>query len=272
MKQALMKVLLVGATALLVCAPGSYGAFPGENGKLAWAIDDTELGDRLICMGIPGGAQTCQYGTTSLIQDDPAWSSDGTRMALMSFWEDGEIAVRNADGSGETLLTGTIDDADGDPAWAPGDTLLAFTRESFAAPEVYAIKPDGSGLVNLTNHPALDVSAAPGSTGRIAFTSNRGGSPDIYLMDPDGGNVQQLTHAPGDDGSPNWSPDGEKIVFISTRDGNSEIYVMDADGGNETRLTETPADIERDPAWSPDGFQIAFLLHRPWWEGGGSVN
>jgi Tol biopolymer transport system component len=63
------------------------------------------------------------------------------------------------------------------------------------------------------------------------------------------------------DGSPSWSPDGNRIVFYSERDGNSEIYVMQADGSNPTRLTRTAAS-EGYPNFSPDGKKIVFDTDR----------
>ena len=64
-----------------------------------------------------------------------------------------------------------------------------------------------------------------------------------------------------DDGSPAWSPDGQKIMFSSKRDGNSEIYTMDTDGKNQHRLTDNSA-LDTSPAWSPDGQKIAFVSDR----------
>ncbi|MEL7044900.1 MAG: hypothetical protein AAGL66_07755 [Pseudomonadota bacterium] len=59
------------------------------------------------------------------------------------------------------------------------------------------------------------------------------------------------------DGSPSWSPDGERIVFYSERDGNAEIYVMDADGSDPVRLTDHPA-ADGYPNFSPNGEKIVF--------------
>ena len=39
-------------------------------------------------------------------------------------------------------------------------------------------------------------------------------------------------------GSPDWSPAGDRIAFTSTRDGDYELYLMDTDGGNVTRITD----------------------------------
>ena len=77
-----------------------------------------------------------------------------------------------------------------------------------------------------------------------------------------------LTYDDADDGSPAWSPDGQRIAFNSNRDGNYEIYVMNADGSGLTRLTHHDAD-DYAPAWSPDGQRIAFDSDR---EENGEIN
>jgi Tol biopolymer transport system component len=63
------------------------------------------------------------------------------------------------------------------------------------------------------------------------------------------------------DGTPAWSPDGNRIAFSSERDGNAEIYVMTADGAGVTRLTNSSA-ADTDPAWSPDAKRIVFMSRR----------
>lgn len=131
---------------------------------------------------------------------------------------------------------------------------------------------DGSGLQNVTDHPALDHSATWSSDGqRIAFESERDvgvGSPDLYTVRPDGTDVELLTTHVAADREPAWSPDGQHIAFRTDRDSPvlglivvNDIYVMDADGGSPRNLTHHPGGNYQ-PDWSPDGSQIVFTSTR----------
>ena len=121
---------------------------------------------------------------------------------------------------------------------------------------------DGLGVVWSRPSPAP---AAKGVTGRIVFASNRSGDFEIWSMNADGSGLRRLTTAVGDDGAPQWSPDGRRVVFTSERDHQnpspqlvtSELYVMNADGSGQTRLTSNDTE-DWGPTWSPDGKRIAF--------------
>jgi Tol biopolymer transport system component len=102
-----------------------------------------------------------------------------------------------------------------------GEELIAFSSNRDGDFELYVMRPDGSGLRQLTHNKESGANQAR-------------------------------------DESPSWSPDGRRIAFVSTRDhsGNPlssyEIYVVHADGGNERRLTANRLG-EFDPAWTNDG-------------------
>ena len=78
-------------------------------------------------------------------------------------------------------------------------------------------------------------------------------------MDINGGNASRLTNDEGTEGSPRWSPDGQKIVFDSDRAGNADVYVMNADGGSVRVLTSGP-EGELMADWSPDGTKIVYAV------------
>lgn len=74
-------------------------------------------------------------------------------------------------------------------------------------------------------------------------------------------NARRLENRFGNDQSPSWSPDGEKIAFSSYRDGNWVLYTINVDGTNLQRLTDTRRRY-LSPTWSPDAQQIAFVSDR----------
>ena len=141
-----------------------------------------------------------------------------------------------------TMLAGT---GTGDPAGAgfPGvNGKIAFDSAREGNLDIYAMRPDGTGVTNLTDHPASDSEPAWSPDGsKIAFLSDRGGTGEIWVMNADGSGPTQLTDHPAADFEQAWSPDGTKLAFTTNRDGNFELYVMNADGSGPTRLTNDAA-------------------------------
>jgi Tol biopolymer transport system component len=139
--------------------------------------------------------------------------------------------------------------------------LIAFVSNRNGNEEIYTMRPDGTGLRNLTNNPAADGHPTWSPDGsRIAFHSNRSGDFEIYTMNADGSNVTRVTNRPGWDGQPSWSPDGNTIAFESTYTGIFEIFMVKTDGTGMTNLTHGL--VGGYPAWSPDGSKIVFHSDR----------
>jgi uncharacterized protein YraI len=96
-----------------------------------------------------------------------------------------------------------------DPDWQPGGGRIVFQAQQGPHWEIFAVNPDGTGLVALTR-------------------------PKTALVDKMPSNV-----------APAWSPDGQQIVFLSNREPDGEagkwrVWVMNADGSNQRPL---PVDL-----------------------------
>jgi TolB protein len=252
---------LVVVALALVAAP-AQAAFPGTNGKIAFASQrDGNL--EIYVMNADGSGQT-RLTNNPANESKPAWSPDGSRIAFSSNRDgNAEIYVMNAGGSGQTRLTNNPA-LDVTPAWSPDGSRIAFSSDRDGNREIYVMNADGSGQTRLTNNPATDAEPAWSPDGsRIAFDSDRDGTgAEIYVMNAGGSGQTRLTTTasgtPPISVAPAWSPDGSRIAFWSNRDGNPEIYVMNAcPDCDQKRLTNNPAhDVS--PAWSPDGSKIAF--------------
>ena len=197
------------------------------------------------------------------IDQDPAWSPDGTRIAFTSD-RDGPLVifVMNADGSEVRRLTNEPLPSSR-PAWSPDGTRIAFvSRLSQTRDDVYVIDADGTNRVRLTTHPETDTDPAWSPDGtRIAFSSTRTGDGDIYVMNADGSNVTRLTTHTRWDGQPAWSSDGGKLAFAREACATDwftyftcyrVITVASAFGGGQAEVG-----LGEDPQWSRDGSRIA---------------
>jgi len=108
---------------------------------------------------------------------EPVWSPDGKRIAFTSL-RDGnpEIYVMDADGGHQTRLTNSSR-VDWLPQWSPSGEYIAFfsspNLEDGAHNDIYIIRPDGSGLKQLTNDGLANQMAWSPDSRRIAFVTFR---------------------------------------------------------------------------------------------------
>jgi TolB protein len=154
--------------------------------------------------------------------------------------------------------------AGADPHGPDGHGRLAFAiKDAIGVSNIYSVKPNGDGLVRLTNTTAFDLCPDYSRDGRlITFCSNRSGTFQIWAMNADGSNVHMVTN-----GNrfifPDYSPDASKIAFSGTAaatDVDQNVYVVNADGTGLMQLTTDGNN--QFPTFSPDGTKIAFISDR----------
>ena len=194
----------------------------------------------------------------------PSWSPDGSRIVFSQSGRlrfRGDLVVEAADGSSLRRITRTRHD-DVEPAWSPNRSLIAFSSDRPVRlrddPEIVVVRPDGTGLRNLTANDVFQdrTSAWSPDASRIAFVSGRNSgqfNPELWTMRSDGQDERRVQRASGPTGfpswsdtSPNWSPDGNWIVYVTNETFYPEnIFIVRPDGQDKSDLTPQTQSTDR---------------------------
>lgn len=172
-------------------------------------------------------------------------------------WQAGKgtvIEISNDPRDLETKFPAELDARDGVLVSRFTDRLLLFNRTGASVAKTVATTRGPMEII-LAPFQFDQVNAATEvpAGGLIALTlKDQNGRLQIFTITPDGGNRKQLTFE-GENGRPDWSPDGTKLTYMSAKAGGVWVAVMDADGSNQKILTAGVS-----PDWSPDGKRIAF--------------
>jgi TolB protein len=145
------------------------------------ATSDSDIFVARVGALLDGTAQPTDItNSPDMIDDDPDWSPDGTKIVFTSH---------------------------------PNTDDPTFSNQA----EIYVINPDGTGLRRLTfnNEEERGPAWSPDGT-RIAYACRIGGEHatfEICVMNADGSNIQRLTSNTVPDLTPTWSPDGTQLIF-----------------------------------------------------------
>jgi serine/threonine protein kinase len=223
-------------------------------------------------------------GTPQPITTSSEWS------ALPSFSRDGHRLIYATDSSRSfvEMVPFSLETAraDGPPVLAyqgarailscdvsPDGAWLALWSSS-PTEDLLLVRPDGSGLRNLTDDLARDRTPYWSPDGsRILFASNRSGKYEAWTIRPDGSGLAQITDLPDQPVLyPFWSPDGKQIGFHY---GSHGTAILDLGRPRSRPRVLPPAgdgQIFDGSAWSKDGgFLAGALSARPGGESSGVV-
>jgi TolB protein len=253
-----MRTRLVATLAALALVAGCGGGAERETRLIVIArAPATNAFSDLYMLQVDGSLRRLTHGG---IDNDPAWSPDGQRIAFLRAHRnvDPTLIVANADGSGQRPLP--LQSSEG-PVFSPDSRRILFVRGG----RIYVTSDDWSSGIELVN-------AAPSTAGNpqwspdgdaISFVLGPDSrSADVYVMNADGSGRRRVTHVGAGAGrpySPLWSPDGTQIAYLLP----GSLEVIGADGTGHRVLTRFPGpDFPSSLAWSPDGKRIAFARLR----------
>jgi TolB protein len=122
---------------------------PGET-RTVYVVNADGSGLRDVDLSLPGPALRAS--------GEPTWSPNGRQLSIERVfrnpdgtWETKLWIVSLADGSARRITSGVGDDVR--PAWSPNGKQIAFLRYSGYEPDVFVVRPDGSGLRQITVTP-----------------------------------------------------------------------------------------------------------------------
>jgi dipeptidyl aminopeptidase/acylaminoacyl peptidase len=166
-------------------------------------------------------------------------SDDGQELTSLSLSADGKyvVYVRGGDhGSNFDSSVGV------NPALAPVQAKVQVWSVQFGGGEPKLLGEGDEPVIS----PKSD---------RVAFVKDRG----IWTAPIDGSTTaKRMFFARGDCGSPEWSPDGNRMGFVSNRGDHSFVAVFT---NESTPIIYLAPSTARDafPRWSPDGNRIVFV-------------
>jgi TolB protein len=260
-RSALLAVILMTGTLVASQVPEAGAAFPGRNGKIAFASKRTGHLE-IYTMSATGGSP--RMLTNNAVKDfSPAFSANGTRIVFVreSDAADGDIWRMGVDGKNQTRLTSNAE-YDDTPAFSPGGLKIAFTRWFADDAEIMVMTDAGADVTRLTNNALDDADPVYSPDGaKIAYTcESAGGNYQVCVMNADGSGSIVLPGCEVDNCiTPDWSPDGTKLVFARfTGDwSSSAVYSQVVAGGSPVRLTPLGGWVNY-PHYSPGGTKIAY--------------
>jgi Tol biopolymer transport system component len=276
--------------------PGEFSSPPlkVKRAKLSVPMEIEGI-DSAICITPAGSKNTCGYfspdgfslifastGAQPTPSTRPATSAPGYQRSSGTYrWEfPPEMEIFRADGW-EGMVTAakpqagtnlaqhplTRNDAyDAEGSYSSDGQWIVFTSNRTGDNELFAMRPDGTDVVQLTHTPGYDGGPffSPDNK-RLVYRSDRAGNDllQIFVADivrehshspPMLARERQLTRGESVNWGPYWHPDGKHIIYATSVHGhqNYELYLMRADGSRKTRITFTDG-FDGLPVFSPDG-------------------
>jgi len=237
-----------------------YEKLTGEKGVFSTRIAYvTKAGNRYSLWVADADGENAQSALASpepIIS--PAWSSNGTQLAYVSFESRKPVVYVHEVATGRRRLVANFRGSNSAPAWSPDGKTLAVTLSRDGGSQLFTLDMTSTAEPRrLTQSPSIDTEPVYSADGKfIYFVSDRGGSPQIYRMAASGGAVERVTFSGNYNISPALSSDGRWLAYISRVNGEFKLFVMDLISNATGPVTDTSAD--ESPSFAPNGRVIVY--------------
>jgi TolB protein len=240
---------------------------------------------RTTCGYFFPGDKRILYASTHGHGDNCPPSPDKSKGYVWGVFNDYDIFVSNADGSGLNVLSASPG-YDAEATISPKGDRIVFTSSRDGDLELYTMNLDGSNVQRVTYDLGYDGGAFISWNGKkIVY---RGHHPkdsaevseykmllaeqlvkpvkmEIFTCDIDGKNQRQLTHNGNANFAPFFFPDDKRIIFSSNmkdpRGRYFDLYMMKSDGSGLEQVT-FGEHFNAFPMFTKDGKKIIFVSDR----------
>ena len=230
------------------------------------AIDGQVL-DRLVKGERSGGLESLAFYRSSI-----GWSPDGEHIVFVAK-SSGADALYILRVKNKKILKKYQFPLDliASPSWSPSGDRIVFTGLKNGQADLYLLENETGQLTRLMEDAYDDVEPVWSPEGqRIAFTSDRPvestepndstftyGDYNVFTLDLAGGAISAVVVAEGQQRSPTWSPQGDKLCYTSDENGISNLYIADLERQEQYPITDVLGGCFT-PSWSGDGKRLTF--------------
>ncbi len=224
---------------------GSVGGEPTISrlgNRLVFSVSQYDLNIWRVDLKGPGKepSQPIRFISSTQIEQYPAYSPDGRRIAFMSERSGAdEIWICESDGSKTRQLTSFGGAAIYGPSWSPDSQNIALTvAQKGMKEDIYVVNVNGGVPRRMTTDPAEDKWPNWSQDGKwIYFSSTRSGREEIWKMPSSGGEAVQITRNSGD--IPQESPDGKFLYYMKGWPDTVSVWRASVDENQEAKVLDS---------------------------------